>query len=86
MRPPQPSDLDPARIPLALALGLAPGIPPLLISACMTLTTLAALVVVAVFAGLRGATSSWGIALACLVGLLVMLQAYVYPFTAMVLK
>jgi lactate permease len=26
------------------------------------------------------------IALACLVGLFVMLQAYVYPFTAMVLK
>jgi lactate permease len=26
------------------------------------------------------------IVLACLVGLLVMLQAYVYPFTAMVLK
>jgi lactate permease len=26
------------------------------------------------------------IALACLVGLLVMLQAYVYPFTEMVLK
>ena len=26
------------------------------------------------------------IALACLVGVLVMLQAYVYPFTAMVLK
>jgi lactate permease len=26
------------------------------------------------------------IVLACLVGLLVMLQAYVYPFTALVLK
>ncbi|MEY2952886.1 MAG: hypothetical protein RLZZ401_973 [Pseudomonadota bacterium] len=64
---------------MALALVLAPGIPPLLISACMTLTTLAALVVVAVFAGWRGATSSWGIALACLVAMPILAAMFAQP-------